>query len=181
MAQSLFSQLPHSCRHATEVTMRVLWFVLALVITGLVAFAPPEELQAQIKDDEAALKTMKVPEGFEIRLFAGADICHNPTAIDVDIYGRVWVCEGMNYRHQKLATPLDPDADRIKVFEDTKGTGKADKVTTFIDKITIVPMTVCVVGDKCHVGVSPEWWRFDGASNRDKPVGKNKTVLLDGF
>jgi putative membrane-bound dehydrogenase-like protein len=161
--------------------MRVLWFVPALAFAALLAFAPPAEIQAQIKDDLAALKTMKVPEGFEIRLFAGADICHNPTAIDVDIYGRVWVCEGMNYRHQKLPTPPDPDADRIKVFEDTTGSGKADKVTTFIDKIPIVPMSVCVVGDQCHIGVSPEWWRFDGASNRDKPVGTNKTIFLDGF
>ena len=62
--------------------MRVLWFVPALAVAGLIAFFPPTESQAQIKDDVAALKTMKVPEGFEIRLFAGADICHNPTAID---------------------------------------------------------------------------------------------------
>jgi putative membrane-bound dehydrogenase-like protein len=151
---------------------------------GLVAlawFLLPAPAAAQIRDDDKALQTLKVPEGFEIRLFAGADICHNPTAIEVDIYGRVWVCEGMNYRHQKLATPLDPDADRIKVFEDTKGTGRADKVTVFCDKVPIVPMTVCVVGDQVHIGVSPEWWRFDGGSDRKNPIGKNKTVFLEGF
>src|SRR2546425_12046736 len=104
-----------------------------LVLGVLLAVAPWSS--AQIRDDQAALKTLKVPEGFEIRLFAGSDICHNPTAIDVDIYGRVWVAEGVNYRSilhgGKGPGPHDPDADRIKVFEDTKGTGRADKVTVF--------------------------------------------------
>src|SRR5262249_49092372 len=116
------------------------------------------------------------------KVFAGADICHNPTAIDVDIYGRVWVAEGMNYRStfNPGPGPLDPNADRIKVFEDTKGTGQAGNVTVFCDKIPIVPMSICVAGDKAFVGVAPEFWVFDGADARD-PVGKNKKVLLDGF
>jgi len=151
--------------------------VLAL---GLALF-PWTTSEGQIKDDLEAMKSFKVPEGFEVRLFAGTDLIHNPTALDVDIYGRVWVCEGMNYRKGKVGSPPDPDADRVKVLEDTDGDGKADKVTVFCDKVPIVPMTVCVVGDHCHVGVSPEWWRFDGAAIRDKPVGTNKNVLLHGF
>src|SRR5947207_11047300 len=118
-------------------------YALAL---ALVIFTSSDS-SGQIRDDEAALKTLKVPEGFEIRLFAGSDICHNPTAIDVDIYGRVWVAEGVNYRallHRGGGAegPLDPGADRIKVFEDTQGTGRADKVTVFTDKIPIVPMSI---------------------------------------
>ncbi|HEV3202904.1 MAG TPA: PVC-type heme-binding CxxCH protein [Gemmataceae bacterium] len=153
-----------------------------LILVVLIGASFPCSARAQIRDDREALKTLKVPEGFEIRLFAGADICHNPTAIDVDIYGRVWVAEGMNYRStfNKGPGPLDPDADRIKVFEDTKGTGRADKVTVFCDKIPIVPMSICVAGDKAFVGVAPELWMFDGASARD-PVGKNKSILINGF
>src|SRR5947209_2555353 len=90
--------------------------ICAWAALGLVSF--PAIATAQIKDDQEALKTLKVPDGFEIRLFAGGDICHNPTAIDVDIYGRVWVAEGVNYRStfNKGPGPLDPNADRIKVF-----------------------------------------------------------------
>jgi len=163
--------------------MRVLRYLLPLLLAAFIVWLPAEDVAAQIKDDHEALKTLKVPEGFEIRLFAGGDICHNPAAIDVDVYGRVWVCEGKNYRSTfaKAPTPKDPDGDRIKVFEDTDGDGKADKVTVFTDKIPVVPMTVCVAGDQCHIGVSPEWWRFDGAGDRKNPVGKNKTVLLNGF
>jgi len=158
-----------------KVVPRLFWIII--IILGL-----PGAGHGQIRDDREALQTLKVPEGFEIRLFAGADICHNPTSIDVDIYGRVWVAEGMNYRStfNKGPGPLDPDADRIKVFEDTRGTGKADKVTVFCDKIPIVPMSICVAGDKAFVGVAPELWMFDGGSARD-PVGKNKTILLNGF
>src|SRR3954471_12711250 len=120
-------------------------FVAALACAALASFFPAAPARAQIRDDQEALRTLKVPEGFEIRLFAGSDICHNPTAIDVDIYGRVWVAEGGNYRallHRGGGSegPLDPGADRIKVFEDTTGTGRADKVTVFTDKIPIVPM-----------------------------------------
>ena len=155
---------------------------LPQALAVLLPLLVPAWAAGQIRDDAEALKTLKVPEGFEIRVFAGMDICHNPTAIDVDIYGRVWVAEGMNYRStfNKGPGPLDPDADRIKVFEDTKGTGRADKVTVFCDRIPIVPMSVCVAGDQAFVGVAPELWRFDGAAARD-PVGKNKTVLLSGF
>src|SRR5207302_10522163 len=107
-------------------------------VVSLTCFLFPAAASAQIRDDREALKTLKVPEGFEIRLFAGSDICHNPTAIDVDIYGRVWVAEGVHYRallHRGGGPEgqLDPNADRIKVFEDTKGTGRADKVTVFTD------------------------------------------------
>src|SRR5262249_50235092 len=160
-------------RFPTEVIMRLLqWFLPPVVLAALACFLPPPDSQAQIRDDEEALKLLKVPDGFEVHLFAGKDLVQNPTAIDVDIYGRVWVCEGKNSRStfNKGPGPLDPDADRIKVLEDTKGTGRADKMTVFLDKIPIVPMSVCIVGDQCHVGVSPEWWRFDGASDRDKPV-----------
>src|SRR5687768_10712195 len=68
--------------------------------------------RAQIRDDQEALKTLKVPDGFEVRVFAGSDLCHNPTALDVDIYGRVWVTEGINYRGTFRASPgpVDPDA-----------------------------------------------------------------------
>ena len=153
---------------------------LSWAIAASLLILPPA--RAQIRDDMEALKTLKVPEGFEIRLFAGADICHNPTSIDVDIYGRVWVAEGVNYRStfNKGPGPLDPNADRIKVFEDTKGTGRADKVTVFTDKIPIVPMSICVAGDQAFVGVAPQFWKFDGAAAKD-PVGKNKTILLNGF
>lgn len=139
---------------------------------------------AQIKDDKQALAKLKcLLPGYEVRLFAGSDICHNPTSIDVDIYGRVWVCEGMNYRtslNKNQPWPADPEADRIKVLEDTDCDGVADKVTVFVNKIPVVPMTVCVAGDKVFWGYPPNMYVSEGADAKN-PVAKNTQVLLSGF
>ncbi len=71
----------------------------------------------------------------------------NPTNIDVDSRGRVWVTEGLNYRLTRGGNTrfhrID-EADRIKILEDTDGDGKADKVTVFADQIFPVPMGIAV-------------------------------------
>jgi putative membrane-bound dehydrogenase-like protein len=138
---------------------------------------------AQIRDDNEALKRLKIPEGFEIRLFAGSDICHNPTALDVDVYGRVWVCEGVNYRttiSRNQPGPVDPEADRIKVYEDTDGDGKADKVSVFVTKIPVVPMAIAIAGDKAYWGYPPNIYVSGGADSRE-PKESGREALLKGF
>ncbi|HEX2861640.1 MAG TPA: hypothetical protein VHN79_08370, partial [Lacunisphaera sp.] len=40
-----------------------------------------------------------VPEGFEITVWAQAPQLRNPTNMDVDAQGRIWVTEGVNYRN----------------------------------------------------------------------------------
>ncbi len=62
----------------------------------------------------------------------------NPTNIDVDSRGRVWVAEGLNYRLSRGRNgkfKRIADADKIKILEDTDGDGKADKATVFADRI----------------------------------------------
>ncbi len=71
----------------------------------------------------------------------------NPTNIDVDSRGRVWVAEGLNYRLTRGGNRRFhriEEADRIKILEDTDGDGKADKVTVFADRIFPVPMGIAV-------------------------------------
>ena len=47
---------------------------------------------------ENAIKSLKVADGLRIQLFASEPVMTNPTNIDVDDKGRVWVCEAFNYR-----------------------------------------------------------------------------------
>src|SRR3954469_7791143 len=55
-----------------------------------------------------------VPEGLEITVWATTPLLYNPTNIEIDQNGRVWVAEGVNYRgHAKRR----PDGDRIVVLE----------------------------------------------------------------
>src|SRR6185369_11932785 len=79
-----------------------------------------------------AVKKFTVGDGLEVTLFASEPMVRNPTDIDVDERGRVWVTEGVNYRSsfQKWGV-LQPEGDRIVILEDTKETGHADKETVF--------------------------------------------------
>src|SRR5205823_5949320 len=75
-----------------------------------------------------ALKQFTVADGLEVSLFASEPMVRNPTDMDIDERGRVWITEGANYRSsfQKWGL-LRPEGDRIVVLEDTDGDGKADK------------------------------------------------------
>jgi putative membrane-bound dehydrogenase-like protein len=121
------------------------------------------------------LKTLRVPDGFEVSLFASEPMITNPSAIDIDTHGRVWVAEIQWYR----ARAKQPPADKIKVLEDTDGDGVADKMTVFAEGL-FAPMSVCVAGDKVYVATSPDLWVYedkDGDLKADGPPRK----LLTGF
>ena len=73
---------------------------------GLLAFllcAPA--LNAQVPP-EKAVSTFKVSDGLEIKLWASEPLFVNPTCMDIDHKGRVWVCESVNYRDTLHRRPL---------------------------------------------------------------------------
>jgi len=139
---------------------------------------------------ERAIETMKVAPDLQIELFAHEPDLINPTSIDVDHLGRVWVCEAVNYRRVMFNRPiLRPEGDRIVILEDTKGVGKADKVTVFYQgKDLIAPIGIAVApipGGKtgaCKVFVcqSPDILVFEDLDGDGKADGPPKK-LLSGF
>ena len=83
------------------------------------------------RDPKDALSGLDVADGLEATLFASEASnppMLNPTSIDVDHLGRIWVCEVVNYRHRKGERK---EGDRILVLEDTNEDGVADKQTVF--------------------------------------------------
>src|SRR2546423_7262654 len=99
---------------------------------------------------EKALQTFTVSDGLEISLWASEPLFVNPTCIDIDHKGRVWVCESVNYRNKLrgLKTLNRPEGDRIVILEDTTGSGKADKATTFYQSPEMLaPLGVAVAKD----------------------------------
>jgi putative membrane-bound dehydrogenase-like protein len=83
------------------------------------------------RDSKDAVKGLDVADGLEATLFASEDskpAMLNPTSIDIDHLGRVWVCEVVNYRHRNGERK---EGDRILVLEDTDGDGVSDKQTVF--------------------------------------------------
>src|SRR5690349_5198996 len=75
--------------------------------------------EAQQRLAENALKGLEVFEGLDVRTFATEPMLQNPTNIDVDERGRVWVTEAYNYRPDINGNPTNPKGDRIMILEDT--------------------------------------------------------------
>jgi hypothetical protein len=83
---------------------------------------------------EDCVKAMKVHEGLEASYWAGEPGMVNPTSMDIDERGRIWVCESMNYRGSKMR----PEGDRIVIMEDSDGDGKADSSKVFYQDKAII-------------------------------------------
>jgi putative membrane-bound dehydrogenase-like protein len=100
-----------------------------------------------------AVTNLTVNPTFELTLFASEPILTNPTNIDIDRRGRVWVCDVQNYRGNKSTRPK---GDKILILEDTDGDGKCDKVKEFYQGKDIdAALGICVLGNKVIVTCSP--------------------------
>ena len=131
---------------------------------------------------EESVRRFKVPPGWEVTVFAAEPDVVNPIAFSVDERGRLWVVECFEYpgRTPKGQKPRD----RIKILEDTKGTGKADKVTVWADgKDLPIGWDLATGIEVGHGGVflgAPPYLFFlsdaKGAGKCDK-----QEILLKGF
>src|SRR5689334_19027521 len=65
-----------------------------------------------------SINRFNVAEGLEVWLFASEPMVRNPTDMDIDERGRIWITEGVNYRStfQKWGV-LQPAGDRIVILE----------------------------------------------------------------
>lgn len=139
-----------------------------------------------IETKKAAVKKIPLdlfvgPEGLEIALWASSPLLHNPTNIDIDKDGRIWVAEGRRYRrsHEKF-----PEGDRIVVLQDKNKDGRADTSHTFVqDPDLVAPLGVAVIDNKIVVSQPPDlivYTDVDQNLNFDPNIDK-KEVLLTGF
>ena len=164
---------------------RVGW-LLGFALLGIVS-----QGRGQVGPEESA-KRVKPAEGLEATLWASEPMVVNPTTIDVDSRGRVWVTEGLNYRLTRGGNKQFQrveEADRIKILADTDGDGKADKVTVFADHLFPVPMGIAVeerydreghyTGCKVYVGNSPNLLVLEDTDGDD--VADKRYPLLTGF
>lgn len=127
---------------------------------------------------ENALSGIKWPDDLDVTLFASEPMLVNPTNIDIDEKGRVWVCEGYNYRHSLHPdNPYNKEGDRIVIMEDTDGDGKADKETIFYQGEDInSALGIAVLGNKVVVSRSPDVFVFTD-ENGDGKADKKDTLF----
>lgn len=106
----------------------------------------------------------------EVTLFASEPMMMNPTNMDIDEKGRVWICEGYNYRNKlNPKNPYNPKGDKILIMEDTDQDGKADKSTVFYQGEDInSALGISVLGNKVIVSCSPNVFLFTDENNDGK-------------
>lgn len=123
-----------------------------------------------------------LPEGLEITTWAASPMLHNPTNMDVDHRGRIWVTEGVNYRRHANRRP---EGDRIVILEDTNGDGRADGSRVFWqDPELLAPLGIAVFDNVVIVSQPPHLIKLTDV-NRDLKFdpadGDTREVLLTGF
>ena len=152
----------------------------AAVLAAAALAAPlalwPAASRAQVAPEET-LKSFTVADGLEAAVWATEPMLVNPTNIDVDARGRVWVAEGANYR----GSVTRPEGDRIVILEDTDNDGKADSTKVFTqDPSLMSPLGITVLGNKVYVAQSPSMLVYTIDESGDKPTGKPE-VMFTGF
>src|SRR5271170_7953712 len=86
-------------------------------------------------EPEEAISKMTVHSHMKVNLFASEEQFPelvNPVQMAWDTRGRLWVAAWKNYPER---TPGSTVGDSLLILEDTKGTGRADKVTHFVDNL----------------------------------------------
>jgi putative membrane-bound dehydrogenase-like protein len=134
--------------------------------------------ESEKHDPANAVRGLTVADSLQVQLFAHEPMLTNPTDMDIDEKGRVWICEGYNYRNQ--VNPQDPykkEGDRIVIMEDTDGDGVADKETVFYQGTDVdAALGIAVLGNKVIVSCSPSVLIFTD-ENGDGKADKKDTLF----
>ena len=133
--------------------------------------APPDSLALLLPDDLQATLWAESPRFF------------NPTNVDVDVRGRLWVTEAANYRtfnNDSTRFKHHSKGDRVVILEDTDGDGKCDSSRVFVeDKDLVAPLGIAVIGNRVIVSCSPHLIVYTDENGDDRP--DKKEILLTGF
>ena len=100
-------------------------------------------------------KLFQLADGYEIQLVASEEQfpeLANPVALNFDNRGRLWVSTMQSYPHWKPKTKLD---DKLLVFEDSDGDGRADRCTEFAGGLH-QPTGFELTGDGAYVAQQPD-------------------------
>ena len=135
---------------------------------------------SQKRETQNSLKGLKIHPDLEITTFATEPMLQNPTNIDIDSKGRIWVLEAYNYRPAITGNPSNPAGDKILILEDTNGDGVADSRKIFYQSPDLnAPLGIAVLDSMVIVAQSPYMWKmFD--DNHDGKADR-KEILFQGI
>lgn len=131
-------------------------------------------------DNETSLH---LPDDLEATLWAESPMFYNPTNMDIDSKGRIWITEAVNYRNYNNDSSRHihhSNGDRVVILEDSDEDGKADEVKVFVqDKDLVSPLGIAVIGNKIYVSCSPNLIVYTDEDGDDVP--DKKEIFLTGF
>jgi putative membrane-bound dehydrogenase-like protein len=158
-------------------------FVLCAGLSGAHAQSGGEAISLTVASAPTLVPANRfaVPEGFELTVWARSPQLRNPTNMDVDAQGRIWVTEGVNYRKH---AGRDKGGDRIMVLEDTDGDGRADSSHVFVQEPDLVaPLGIAVIDNQIIVSSAPDLIMYTDVdrNGRFDPAIDKREVLLSGF
>ncbi|RAJ93138.1 putative membrane-bound dehydrogenase-like protein [Larkinella arboricola] len=125
----------------------------------------------------ATTETFKLPEGYEINLFASEKDfpIEKPVAMNFDARGRLWVATMPTYPQYFPGIPVH---DKIVILEDTDADGKADKHTVFADDLYL-PLGFEFGDGGVYVSQEPDILFLKDTDGDDK--ADFREIVLTGF
>jgi mono/diheme cytochrome c family protein/glucose/arabinose dehydrogenase len=128
---------------------------------------------------DESLETFKLPEGFKIEVFASEkefpDL-KKPVQMSFDNKGRLWVAVTPSYPHYRPGG--DRPNDKLLIFEDTDGDGRADKQTVFADGLYL-PLGFELTAEGVYVSEEPNLAILIDDNGDDR--ADRKELILHGF
>jgi mono/diheme cytochrome c family protein/glucose/arabinose dehydrogenase len=128
---------------------------------------------------EEAESSLTVPEGYKVQLFASEKEfpnLANPIQISFDNKGRLWVAVAPTYPHYRPGDAMPND--KIIIYEDTNGDGKADKETIFADHLHL-PIGFEFAPEGVYLSQEPNLVLLKDANGDDK--ADTSEIVLGGF
>jgi putative membrane-bound dehydrogenase-like protein len=124
-----------------------------------------------------------VPDDLQVTLWAESPMLNNPTNMDVDIKGRIWITEAVNYRNYRNNDSFfmhRQKGDRVMILEDTDRDGVADTSKVFVQDTSLVsPLGIAVLGNKVYISCAPNLIVYTDENGDDVP--DKKEIFLTGF
>lgn len=151
-------------------------FISALALFGtLLNVSGQDVTDIPDTDVSAQLKAFSPREGASVNLFASEPAVKNPTHMNWDQRGRLWVVSSPLYPQIK---PGQEEQDKIVILEDTDGDGTADKETVFADDLHI-PTAILPADGGAYVANAIEVLFLRDTDGDD--VADEREVILSGF
>src|SRR5262245_26865085 len=132
-----------------------------------------------------AIKSFQTRDGFRMELLAAEPLLTSPVVVEYDEFGRAWVLEMRDYPYTDKANdkpfadnPGDLPLGRIRILEDTKGTGVFDKSTIFADNLSW-PTGLAFWKGGVFVAATPDIWYLKDSDGDGKADIREK--VFTGF